>query len=103
MRNKEKTIDSPKRAGKFSLTSLNPVKSVIARGYYTALLSIIIVLIASYLTTIPGARSSLSDQAENNMLDLSQSYIKILEARISAINNTAEYMNTDGDFYSCLI
>ena len=37
------------------------------------------------------------------MLDLSQSYIKILEARISAINNTAEYMNTDGDFYSCLI
>lgn len=37
------------------------------------------------------------------MLDLSQSYIKILEAKISAINNTAEYMNTDGDFYSCLI
>lgn len=103
MRNKEKIIDSSKRTGKFSLTSLNPVKSVIARGYYTALLSIIIVLIASYLTTIPGARSSLSDQAENNMLDLSQSYIKILEAKISAINNTAEYMNTDGDFYSCLI
>ena len=103
MRNKEKTMNSSKGTGKFSLTSLNPVKSVIARGYYTALLSIIIVLIASYLTTIPGARSSLSDQAENNMLDLSQSYIKILEAKISAINNTAEYMNTDGDFYSCLI
>lgn len=103
MRNKEKTINSPKGTGKFSLTSLNPVKSVIARGYYTALLSIIVVLVASYLTTIPGARSSLSDQAENNMLDLSQSYIKILEAKISAINNTAEYMNTDGDFYSCLI
>ena len=37
------------------------------------------------------------------MLDLSQSYIKILKARISAINDTAEYMNTDGDFYSCLV
>lgn len=100
---KEKNVDSSGRSGKFSLTALNPVKSVIARGYFTALLSIIIVLVASYLTTIPGARNSLSDQAENNMLDLSQSYIKILEARISAINDTAEYMNTDGDFYSCLI
>ncbi len=103
MRNKEKMMDSPRKAGKGSFTFLNPVKSVIARGYYTALLSIIVILVASYLTTIPGSRSSLSDQAENNMLDLSQSYIKILEARISAINNTAEYMNTDGDFYSCLI
>lgn len=103
MRNKKNIEDSERKAGKISLTFLNPVKSVIARGYYTALLSIIVILIASYLTTIPGARSSLSDQAENNMLDLSQSYIKILEARISAINNTAEYMNTDGDFYSCLI
>ena len=96
-------MDSSAKAGNISFTSLNPVKSVTARGYYTALLSIIVILIASYLTTIPGARNSLSDQAENNMLDLSQSYIKILEARISAINNTAEYMNTDGDFYSCLI
>ena len=103
MRNKKNIADSERKAGKISFTFLNPVKSVIARGYYTALLSIIVILIASYLTTIPGARSSLSDQAENNMLDLSQSYIKILEARISAINNTAEYMNTDGDFYSCLI
>lgn len=103
MRNKENIVDSPTKAGNFSLTSLNPVKSVIARGYYTALIAVIIVLIASYLTTIPGSRNSLSDQAENNMLDLSQSYIKILEARISAINDTAEYMNTDGDFYSCLI
>lgn len=103
MRKNKNIVDSPTRDGKFSLTSLNPIKSVIARGYYTALISVIIVLIASYLTTIPGSRNSLSDQAENNMLDLSQSYIKILEARISAINDTAEYMNTDGDFYSCLI
>ena len=66
-------MDSPRKAGKISFTFLNPVKSVIARGYYTALLSIIVILIASYLTTIPGARSSLSDQAENNMLtDLPQ-------------------------------
>ena len=99
----ENRIDSSKKPGNFSLTFLNPVKSVIARGYFTALISIIIIFIASYLTTIPGSRSSLTDQAENNMLDLSQSYIKLLEARISAINNTAEYMNTDGDFYSCLI
>lgn len=103
MRKNKNIVDSSTRDGKFSLTSLNPIKSVIARGYYTALISVIIVLIASYLTTIPGSRNSLSDQAENNMLDLSQSYIKILEARISAINDTAEYMNTDGDFYSCLI
>lgn len=103
MSNKEKTVDSPRKSGKISLTTLNPRRSVIARGYYTALIAVVIVLITSYLTTIPGSKNSLTDQAENNMLDLSQSYIKILEARISAINDTAEYMNTDGDFYSCLI
>ena len=96
-------IDSSKKPERFSFTFLNPVKSVIARGYFTALISIIIIFIASYLTTIPSSRSSLTDQAENNMLDLSQSYIKLLEARISAINDTADYMNTDGDFYSCLV
>lgn len=103
MSNKKNNGSSSGKVGKFSITSLNPLKSVVARGYYTALISIVIVLVACYLTTIPGSRSSLSDQAENNMLDLSQSYIKILDARISAINNTAEYMNTDGDFYSCLV
>jgi len=103
LQNKQNSVASGTKAKKFSFDSMNPVKSVIARGYYTALIAVMIVLIASYLTSVPGSRKSLIDQAENNMLDLSQSYIKILEDRISAINNTAEYMNTDGDFYSCLL
>lgn len=103
MYNKQNTAGPGVKHGKFSFNSLNPKKSVIARGYFIALVCIFIVLIASYLTTIPGSRNSLIDQAEKNMLDLSQSYIKILEARISAINDTAAYMSTDADIYSCLV
>lgn len=85
------------------LSTLNPMKSIIARGYCIALVAVIIVVIASYLTTIPGAKNSLTDQAENNMLGLSESYIKILESRVNAINDTAAYMSSDPDFYSCLV
>lgn len=85
------------------LSTLNPMKSLIARGYCIALVAVIIVVIASYLTTIPGSENSLTDQAENNMLGLSESYIKILESSVNAINDTAAYMSTDSDFYSCLV
>lgn len=87
----------------FFLDYFNPAKSVIARGYYTALTAVIVVLAVSYLTMVPGAKSALTDQAEKNMLDLSQSYIRILENEIDAINQTAAYMSTDADIYSYLV
>lgn len=64
---------------------------------------ILAALLIAYISIIPGAKSSLIDSSENNMLDLAKSYIKILNNSISAVNETVTYMSSDPDVYNCLM
>lgn len=82
---------------------LNALTSIRTRIVAMAVGSIILALIVAYVSIVPGAKSSLRDSSENNMLDLAKSYIKILNNNISAINETVTTMNNDADIYTCLV
>lgn len=64
---------------------------------------ILAALCITYISIVPGAKSSLTDSIENNMLDLAGSYIKILNNSIEAVNETVVYMESKPDVYNCLM
>lgn len=81
----------------------NAFTSIRTRIVAMAVGCIILALVVAYISIVPGAKSSLTDSSENNMVSLAKSYIKILNNNISAINETVSYMNSDADIYNCLM
>ena len=70
------------------IKKINLIKSIRTKIVGMAIGCILAALIVTYVSIVPGARNSITDSSENNMLDLAKSYIKILNNSISAINET---------------
>lgn len=68
-----------------------------------AIIGILVSIIVVFSSIMPGARKSLTDACENNMLDLAKSYTKIINNNINAINETVSYMESDPNIYNCLV
>lgn len=81
----------------------NAFTSIRTRIVAMAVGCIILALLVAYISIVPGAKSSLADSSENNMVSLAKSYIKILNNNINAINETVSYMSSDADMYNCLM
>lgn len=64
---------------------------------------ILAALCITYFSIVPGAKNSLTDSSENNMLDLARSYIKILNNSIETVNETVVSMQSNPDIYNCLM
>jgi len=97
MKKKEKPVTGKQKSAGGLFHSLR------TKILFMAIGSLFVALIIAYLSLIPGAEDALVDSSENNMQDLAKSYIRILDKNIETINNTVEYMNTDPEFYSCLL
>ena len=81
----------------------NALTSIRTRIVAMAVGCIILALVVAYISIVPGAKNSLTDSSENNMVSLAKSYIKILNNNISAINETVSYMSSSSDIYNCLM
>lgn len=85
------------------VTKSTALASIRTRIVGMAIGCILAALLITYISIVPGAKSSLADSSENNMLDLAKSYIKILNNSITAVNETVTYMESKPDIYNCLM
>ena len=85
------------------IKKINLLKSIRTKIVGMAIGCILAALIVTYVSIVPGARNSITDSSENNMLDLAKSYIKILNNSISAINETTTSLESEPDIYNCVM
>ena len=85
------------------IKKINLLKSIRTKIVGMAIGCILAALIVTYVSIVPGARNSITDSSENNMLDLTKSYIKILNNSISAINETTTSLESEPDIYNCVM
>lgn len=85
------------------IKKINLLKSIRTKIVGMAIGCILAALIVTYVSIVPGARNSITDSSENNMLDLAKSYIKILNNSISAINETTISLESEPDIYNCVM